>query len=242
MPRSWQQLVPPVIKDAVHTGSACLRLLRQEGSPAPLFTWIRKVGPVSRRASLLSEARRLQLYRLALLVARNRVPGDVVECGVAGGGSAVVLGASGLLDVEDRDLWLFDSFQGLPAPGERDGPRSMRLQGECAADQEDVAAVLREAGVPPKKTHLVGGWFAATFPESRIYRVCFLHIDADWYDSVKLCLDRFYDRLSRGAVVVLDDYDDWPGCRSALEDFQRERNLRFDIVRHGAGAAYFQVP
>src|SRR5438552_18758980 len=60
------------------------------------------------------------LYRLSVAVNRAGVPGDVVECGVCNGGTAAILASVALRSALPRRLWLFDSFQGLPAPTEQD--------------------------------------------------------------------------------------------------------------------------
>jgi len=43
--------------------------------------------------------------------------------------------------------------------------------------------------------------------------------DVDWYDPVKTCLDRIWPHLIVGGVIILDDYQDWGGCRKATDEF-----------------------
>ena len=67
------------------------------------------------------------LYNLVEQANRSQMSGDIVECGVWNGGSAAVMGAANMdtaLEKEPRTIWLFDSFQGLPPPGEKDGARA----------------------------------------------------------------------------------------------------------------------
>jgi len=49
--------------------------------------------------------------------------------------------------------------------------------------------------------------------------VAFAHVDVDWYEPVKTCLERIVPRLSRGGALVLDDYNDWSGCRKATDEY-----------------------
>ena len=68
-----------------------------------------------------------------------------------------------------------------------------------------------------------------------------LHIDADWYDSVKVVLDTFYDKVIPGGFVVLDDYGLWQGCGQAVKDFIVERSIKDVVVKPiGRDGAYFQ--
>jgi O-methyltransferase len=149
------------------------------------------------------------------------IPGDIVECGTASGGSAAMLAwASG------RHCWLYDSCKGLPEPSNRDPKNAWDYVGANPTTPKIIAAAFRIAGLQPSQYTLREGWFKDTFkepggPES----IALLHIDADWYDSVKLCLERWYDAVSSGGIIVLDDYGYWSGCREAYDEFCRERKI-----------------
>jgi len=49
--------------------------------------------------------------------------------------------------------------------------------------------------------------------------VALAHIDCDWHDPVSLCLERLYPQLSPGGYLILDDYNDYQGCRTAADAF-----------------------
>ena len=49
--------------------------------------------------------------------------------------------------------------------------------------------------------------------------VAFAHIDVDWYEPVKVSLERIFPYLSAGGCIVLDDYHDWGGCKKATDEF-----------------------
>lgn len=65
--------------------------------------------------------------------------------------------------------------------------------------------------------------------------VAFAHIDVDWYEPVMACLQRIVPRLSVGGALILDDYNDWSGCRKAADEYfaQASPSLRMDN-RHGS--------
>ena len=69
--------------------------------------------------------------------------------------------------------------------------------------------------------------------------IAFLHIDADWYDSVQLALETFYDRVSTGGVIILDDFGHWEGCREAFYDFAADRGIKPLLERFGHTQAYW---
>jgi O-methyltransferase len=196
----------------------------------------------ARKDSLIEVSWLKGLYRLAREVERKGIAGDFVECGVYRGGSAAILGHALKRSTIARQLWLFDSFQGMPRPTEADGPSAPALEGDFVGDEENVRRLLRKVGAPLDRVKVVAGWFHETFPSVAIPRVALLHIDADWYESVRLCLERFYDAVEPGGIVVLDDYFDWPGCKAALEDFGRARGLHIEVKGGENLPPHFEKP
>ena len=182
-----------------------------------------------RANTVVSRSKLNALYSLGRHIEAAGIQGIVVECGVFRGGSAALLAAA---TAPSRHVYLFDSFQGLPAPGEKDGQqaRSLYRNGWCRGTTQDVRDVCRRVGIPDGRVHLVEGWFQDTLPAFAGAPVALLHIDADWYDSVRLCLETFYDRVSPGGAIAFDDYGRWEGCTSAVDEFLSARGLRGSLV------------
>jgi hypothetical protein len=158
-----------------------------------------------------------------------RIPGDVVECGTARGGSGAMMGL--LLRAEPhRTLWLFDTFEGLPPPtyDDPDYQIAKTFVGTCRGDLGDVAKLIEQLRLTAQ-TRLVKGLFQETVPKSPIPVIAVLHLDGDWYWSVKVCLDHLYDRVSPGGIIQIDDYGHWAGARRAVHDFFRQRGLRLKL-------------
>jgi len=179
------------------------------------------------------------LYERARELDEQGIEGDFVECGVYRGGSAALLGYALRRSVMLRQLWLFDSFKGLPAPTSLDGPYGPAYEGALVGDARRVEHLLRKVRAPAEHVTIVPGWFHETLVSTPIQRVALLHIDADFYESIKLCLERFYDALEPGGVVILDDYHAWPGCKAAVEDFARARSVQIHLASDGGAPPYF---
>jgi (2Fe-2S) ferredoxin len=71
----------------------------------------------------------------------------------------------------------------------------------------------------------VKGLFQDTVPRCDVGPIAVLHLDGDWYESVKVCLDHLYDRVSPGGVIQIDDYGHWEGARKAVDEFMVARRL-----------------
>jgi predicted O-methyltransferase YrrM len=190
-------------------------------SPGEALTRLRLFRRVAQHTKV-SREKLNRLCELARRIEREMVPGAIVECGVYKGGGAAVMTACASAA---RDVFLFDSFEGLPPPGARDGElaRSRYAEGWCAGSEDEVRALFERLGLFGPRVHLVKGWFRDTFPRTTVGSIALLHVDADWYDSVRLCLERFWDDLAPGGFVVFDDYGRWEGCTQAVDEFLAAR-------------------
>lgn len=205
------------------------------------FAWLyRRVRPYT----MVAPSSLAALFRLVKGVDRYGLTGDLVECGTWNGGSAAVMAfATNLSGRQARHLWLFDSFQGLPPTTiEKDGIMAPASVGTCVGDPAAVREILGHVGMPPERVHIVQGWFHETLCSAPIDEIAVLHIDADWHDSVKLCLDSFYGRVQPGGFVVLNDYGSWPGCKRATHEFLESRGLKVGLTWVDPGTRFFQKP
>jgi O-methyltransferase len=183
------------------------------------------------------------LYRLTKELDRRGVEGDLVECGTWNGGSAAVIARAARLGAKPiRELWLFDSFQGLPSVTQEDGDAARAHVGTLVADRTKVKEILDRVGTPSDRVHVVPGWFRETFRTAPIENIALLHIDADWYESVKLSLEYFYDKVSPNGAIVLNDYGAWQGAKRAVDEFIDQRGLSIALRWVDPGTRYFLKP
>ena len=167
-------------------------------------------------------------------VVRHRIEGALVECGVWRGGS-MMAAALTLLRLGDtsRDLYLLDTYTGMPKPGAVDVPspygnysrhwRRERRSRWLAVPAEAVRERMESTGYPPERIHLVPGRVEDTVPAQAPERIALLRLDTDWYASTKHELDHLYPRLSDGGVLIVDDYGHFEGARRAVDDYLAEQ-------------------
>jgi hypothetical protein len=194
---------------------------------------------------MVSVPRLENLYKRVTEANRLNFPGDIVECGCWHGGSGAIMGAACLNAGLKRDIWLFDSFRGLPPPGDNDGQyeHDFFYDGWCKGDTEKVREIFQRVGVPSENLKIVPGWFQVTLPKVPIEHIAVLHVDADWYESVKLVLETLYHRVVPGGFVIIDDYYVWPGCKQAVDEFLIAQDIEQPLLHSVGGlAVYFQKP
>jgi O-methyltransferase len=202
---------------------------------------IKKVRPYT----LVSPARIRNLRRLAMAIEEERIPGDVIECGVCNGGTAAVLAKTATRSEMHRIVWLLDSFQGMPAitPEDVDGTGGDAAQahvGKEVGDMRRVREVLQQVECDMSRVRILPGWFNDTSSTVDCSQIAILNIDADWYESVRFCLTTFYDRVVPGGFVSFDDYGHWPGCRKAVDEFFEARQLAHRLIQVDYTAHWFQ--
>jgi O-methyltransferase len=177
-------------------------------------------------------------------VVASGIEGDVVECGVWRGGSMQAVARTLLgLGAADRDLHLFDTFEGMPPPTEEDrrikgGPTAEEMLETqpktglvwAIADLDDVQAGMATNGYPGERVHYHPGRVQDTIPGEAPDRIALLRLDTDWYESTKHELEHLYDRLVPGGVLIIDDYDYWAGSRKAVDEFVEATGARLLLV------------
>jgi O-methyltransferase len=173
--------------------------------------------------TLLSFEKFIVLCETCRSLQESGLPGDIVQCGVWNGGSAVALVDIFSSDA-DRRIFLLDSWEGQPTPSPYDVNEGGN-PGEAGLFRStyDVAKklLLTQLGADPNRTFLVKGWFEETLPgtASKISEIAFAHIDCDYYEPVRICLETLFPALTPGGVILVDDYDDWKGCKRAVDEF-----------------------
>jgi O-methyltransferase len=87
------------------------------------------------------------------------------------------------------------------------------------------------------------GWFKDTFPSVEIAPVALVHVDCDFYEPTKLCLDKWYPALSPGGFMQFDDYSEFIGCKRAVDEFLATHpELTLQKSGEGGAAYYLRKP
>jgi len=166
---------------------------------------------------------------------RNKIEGDIVECGVWRGGSMMAI-ARTLLEEGDtaRDLYLYDTYTGMTEPTEfdadghgRSAAKGMRRFGRddagnsnwCNASLEDVTANIARTRYPQERCHFVVGPVEETIPDTLPGPIALLRLDTDWYESTKHELEHLFPLAVPRGVLILDDYGHWQGARRAVDEY-----------------------
>jgi O-methyltransferase len=178
--------------------------------------------------------RRLDNIQLCIeWVIGDGVPGDLIETGVWRGGAAIFMrGVLKAYGVDDRAVWLADSFAGLPPPDpaypvDKGDEHHQRV--ELSVSIEEVRWNFERYGLLDDQVRFLVGWFEDTLPEAPINEIAVLRLDGDMYGSTITALQALYPRLQPGGFAIVDDYR-LPGARQAVEDYRSHMRIDEPVV------------
>ncbi len=220
-----------------------VRLVRPRVVPATGPAW-----PPAESAETMLSLARLENVRVCIETAlEDGIAGDVVEAGVWRGGTTIymraVLAAYG---VEDRNVWVADSFRGFP-----------QVRGQHDDQDEDFTGGLGEQalrvgfgevrknfvryGLLDDQVRFLVGWFADTLPLAPIERLAVARIDCDLYESTRDAITALYPKLSPGGFLIVDDYGSFDACRHAVDEYRTQHRIEVPIERIDAHGVYWRA-
>ncbi|QMS90670.1 asparagine synthase [Nostoc edaphicum CCNP1411] len=172
------------------------------------------------------------ICRAIKYIQKKQVHGLYLEAGCALGGSAILIAH---MKPNSVPLHIFDVFGMIPPPSEWDGIDAHNRYAEISSGKsqglggneyygyihnlKDIVINNIESfgfNLESDNIQLIRGLFQETLNVKDV--VAFAHIDCDWYDSVKICIDRITPRMSLNSVIVFDDYSSYSGCKKAVDE------------------------
>ncbi|MEN8215674.1 MAG: TylF/MycF/NovP-related O-methyltransferase [Pseudomonadota bacterium] len=190
--------------------------------------------------TMTSPERVYALENAVSYLVKNNIPGAMVECGVWKGGSSMVIAKTLLkLKCVEREIYLYDTFEGMSAPTSADIcytniPAQLEFSEKkysdnssswCYACLDEVKSNIYNTGYPKDKVHFVKGKVENTIPATIPTEIALLRLDTDWYESTKHELDNLFPRLVEKGVVIIDDYGYWQGAKKAVDEYIEEKQI-----------------
>jgi len=188
--------------------------------------------------SLTTIERMYSLYQTTKYVVDNNVEGAIVECGVWKGGSVMISAATLKMLNADKEVFLYDTFEGMSDPTEKDvsfnnesayknweqikSSNSIIL---CYSTLDEVKKNVFSTGYDQNKFHFIQGKVEDTIPSQMPDKISILRLDTDWYESTYHELKHLYSKIVKGGILILDDYGYWKGAREAADQFFKENNI-----------------
>ena len=190
------------------------------------------------------------VYNNIKYLVENNIPGDIVECGVWKGGLMQLASLTMLaLGDNSRKIYLYDTFAGMPEPGEldkdwnNDSPyerwSSMRWDDGNSkgsrfgfgGSKEEIQKLMESTEYPIENLILVKGLVEETIPTNIPSKISYLRLDTDWYTSTRHELNHLFPLLTVGGILVVDDYGYYKGARKATDEYIEKHKIQILLSR-----------
>ena len=209
----------------------------------------RKEGRAAILSDLIGTSISEAIYILESLHESLKIEGQICEFGVAQGATSKLI-ASEIADT-DKHFYLFDSFEGLPAPSAEDvlindifNLGSMeRYRGTMMSPETEVLGKLQSIRFPSHRTHIMKGWVEDTLQRPDMPKaVAFAYLDFDFYAPIKDTLEFLDKVMPVGGRIVVDDYGFFSqGAQKAVDEFVESRREKFKMRLPFSFAGHFAV-
>ena len=177
--------------------------------------------------TMIGVNRLLNIRDLFFNVIENNVPGDFIETGVWRGGACIfAANLLKLLKIKDRNVWVCDSFAGLPKPDPKypvDNNDPHHTYQQLIVSLEEVQRNFLTFNLLDPNVRFMKGWFCDTLPKIDS-KFAIVRLDGDMYGSTIDGLENLYHKLSLGGYIIIDDYG-LPGARAAVDDYRKQHNI-----------------
>lgn len=181
----------------------------------------------------------------------NKIEGDIVECGVWRGGSIMAI-AKMLIDLKNqsKEIYLFDTFEGMTKPDKEidfdirgtsmlEKFEKMKITEESSnwmcSSLLEVKKAVYSTGYDKEKFHFIQGKVEHTLPQKSPKKISLLRLDTDFYQSTKHEMINLFPRLSKGGIIIIDDYGSHLGSKKAVDEYLSENNIILFLCRIGEG-------
>lgn len=195
----------------------------------------KKIYDKSKKFTMTSKERMYALYKSVEYVIKNNIPGDFVECGVWRGGSTMLIAYTLIeLNVTNRAIYLYDTFEGMAQPTEFDygiankqnrasekwkKKQKNEINKWCYASLSEVENNMALTKYPLGNIVFIKGKVEESIPEIMPAKISILRLDTDWYESTKHELIHLFPILMNKGVLIIDDYGYWAGAKKAVDEY-----------------------
>ncbi len=186
------------------------------------------------------------LIQYELFLMSKKIPGEIVECGVFKGTSLIRFATfRELFHKTAKKIIGFDTFGKFPsADFSRDAKlrkKFVQQSGNQSISTSQLEKILKQKKIG-ENIELVKGDITKTIPEylekhSKL-KISLLNLDVDLYEPSKIILENFYPRLTKGGIIILDDYNVFPGETKAINQFFKNKKIKIQTFGFRKTPAY----
>ena len=228
----------------------------KQGFPKDMDPNFKRIYTQCKDFTMTPIERMYALYKSVQYVIQANIEGDFVECGAWKGGSSMIIALTLLeLGVTDRNIYIYDTYEGMAKPTEQDKnivsessalDKWNSLQQDnhnawCYSSLEEVKKNMLSTNYPAENIIFVKGKVEETIPNTIPEKVSLLRLDTDWYESTKHELLHLYPLLLNQGVLLIDDYGCWAGSKKAVDEYLQKNQIAILLQRTDADGGRISI-
>ncbi len=187
--------------------------------------------------TLLHQSQLCNIESCIVSVVRDGVAGDIIEAGVWRGGAAIYMRAVlSVLGVTDRNVWLADTFEGIPKSTrytDTEDPVDA-WEDRWSASVDQVRTTFARYGMLDKQVMFLKGPFSETLNPCPTGALSVVRLDGDAYESTRDAIEALYPCIQPGGYIIVDDWH-LDSCRRAILEYREKHGIEEKIVGLVAG-------
>ena len=162
----------------------------------------------------------------------SKIPGCIIECGVFKGASLIRFATFLKLLKSNKKIIAFDTFgkhTTTKISSDHKRRKILLSHGKEAISEKQLMNILKRKGLE-KNIQLIKGDITETVPRylklNPNLKISLLNLDVDFYEPSMTILKNFYPKLSKGGILMLDDYGIWDGETMAVNEYFHGKKIK----------------
>ncbi len=185
--------------------------------------------------SMTNETRMWSLLKSLEYILNKKIDGDVLECGVWKGGCIGLMDEYLRINNSKKKIYAYDTYDGMSIPSEYDIDfRGIQITEMVINEYEniygypkknEVISNLKILGSKLDKIKFIEGMVEKTLMDKKNIpeKISLMRLDTDFYQSTRTELEILYPLLSKGGILIIDDYGHFEGARKAVDEYFKEK-------------------
>ncbi|MCB9361262.1 MAG: class I SAM-dependent methyltransferase [Flavobacteriales bacterium] len=211
-----------------------------------------KLKTLLQSSSLVSLTQPVFFDELSLMIddiTMNNIKGDIIEAGVWKGATAIYIKYLLNKTKSDRNLWLFDFFDEKKIDVSRIKHEKdikaldyfLNMEGVVYPSFSSVLRSFREYNLLDQHVKFIQGDIFKTYTNCDAEKIAILRLDMDFYEPTLFALECFYERVTEGGYIIIDDYNvEQFNCKEAVDKFREDNNINNKMYYVGDFVAYWK--
>ena len=185
--------------------------------------------------SMTTEIRMWALLNSLKKVLSENINGEIVECGIWKGGNIILI--KKFLEKYNlkKEIYCYDTFEGMYETTEKDRELSTNLDAKefindnykyiCKSPLQETEDIIKNNVNNINNIFFIKGKVEDTLQvnENIPEKISICRLDTDYYSSTKIELEKLYPRISKGGVLIIDDYGHWSGSKKAVDEYFKDK-------------------